>query len=275
MSDYNQNPERKSEWSYPEKWGFTIIGVLIIGAIALLVGYFFMKGHAPESHHIHFVLTYDTIQHTVKDLYTRAEVDSLVTTLQSHEALLEQKYQYILNQHEEEDRMRMWVTIIVGLILSIAGFFGFKNISELKKQCREDASSIASGVATSTAETVAEKKAEEKANEVATKVAEKETAKIAKDICETKASDIAQETAESITREYLNLNLKKTVNAQLDYIQESTVFQNLKKENETVIRLGIEKIIALIPQTSSTQSYAEENHERVEPEINLEIPNED
>ena len=271
MSDPN-NPENEFNWSYPEKWGFTIIGLLIISFIVMILVGFCIKESAPESHHIHVYLTPDSIQNGVKDLYTRAEVDTLINILQNHEAILDQKYQYILEQHEEEDKMRMWVTIIVGLILSIAAFFGFKNITELKQQCSKDASSIASDIAKTTAESVAQDKAEKTATQIATDVAKKETADLVKESSEPIATKIAQKTAEDIVKEYLSLNLKKTVEAQLSYIQETIVFKNLKKEIETIVQLEIERIHSLIPEPSSTQDQArEENHNQVEPEINLEI----
>lgn len=280
MANNTENKNNDSKWSYPEKWGFTIIGVLFIGFIIFILSWFLTKGHSPESHHIHIYLTPDTLQYEVKDLYTRAEVDTLISALQNHESLLEQKYQYILDQHEEDDRLRIWATIIVGLIVSIAAFFGFKNIAELKQQCRKDASSIAIETATNTAEAVAETKAETKADEtarnVATTVAKAETEKLAKDICKNIASEIAKKTAEEITGEYLRLKLKSSIDSQLCYIQETTVFQNLKKENEEVIRIGLEKIQSVINNTPLTQNTtADERPTQLDPpELNLDIPDE-
>ncbi len=280
MADNTENNKSKSEWSYSEKWGFTIIGALIIGFISIIIGVFFTKGNAPESHHIHVYLTPDSLHSDVKDLYTRAEVDTLISALQNHESLLDQKYQFILDQHEEEDSLRFWATIVVGLIVSIAAFFGFKNIAELKKECRADASAIAAETAKDTAEKIAEAKAQEKADQtatnIATTVAKAETERLAKDISKNIATEIAQKTAADIASEYLRLNFSSTIDAQLSYIQETTVFQNLKKENEEVIRIGLEKIQSMISNTLPSQNSEHDERQTPPdpPELNLDITDE-
>lgn len=343
----NTNSDEKLKWSFSEKWGFTIIGLGVI-LLFIFIGTWLLGGKpSPESHHIHIYLTEDTISnntHHLKYLYNHSEVDSMVKVLQNHEALLEQKYQYVMEQKEEEDRFKTYLAIIASIILSIAAFFGFKTISDLKKQCREEASAIASQISEDTATTAAEKKADEvartKADEVAkskaaevaetkaTEIAEKKAVEVAEakaayiaekkaeavaeakatEVAETKAAEIAglkaatvaeeiatgiaesiaatkaQEVAEkkaieaasekakeisqavaketgeaiakTVTIDYLKLNFEKTVSEQLTNIQKTEVFQWLKKENETFIKLEIDK---LRPSVEEAQYPAPDN----------------
>lgn len=284
------NNDEKLKWSYSERWGFTILGAGVV-LLFILIGYWLCGGKPnPESHHIQVYVAVDTLTSDVVDLYTRAQVDSIIDCLQNHEALLDKKYQYILEQREEEDRFKTYLAIIVSIILSIAAFFGFKTISELKKQCREESEALSSAIAEKKAIEVAEKIAEEKANTVAAekakekakkiaeatakKVAAEKAKSVAKNVAQQRATEIskvkAKEAAELYLKEnldnlvdtsvtqYLESNLQKLVNDKIENLYNGEGRQSIIGELKTVIIENLNEFLTIDPGKAFIDSAIQE-----------------
>ena len=89
------------------------------------------------------------------------QVDSMISTIKQHEHLIQDRYDYVLEQRENSQDYLTVGGIFVTVILSIFGFFGYKSF----KSIEEDAKSSAKKIAADKAEEIAN----EKATDVATK----------------------------------------------------------------------------------------------------------
>lgn len=90
------------------------------------------------------------------------QVDSMISTIKQHEHLIQDRYDYVLEQRENSQDYLTVGGIFVTVILSIFGFFGYKSF----KNIEEDAKSSAKKIAADKAEEIAN----EKATDVATKL---------------------------------------------------------------------------------------------------------
>lgn len=123
MSDYNQSLEEK--WA---TWiiGLSIVTFLICGTALALLN---IKREAPiVQHKVEFAT-----DSTGQEKYSKSQVDSLILVIQSQERALSQKYQYILEKRERDDSSKTLITFVIGAIISICGFFGYKSFKDIKE----------------------------------------------------------------------------------------------------------------------------------------------
>lgn len=90
---------------------------------------------------------------------SQKQVDSIISTIKRHEHLIEDRYNYVLEQREDSQNYLTVGGIFVTVILSIFGFFGYKSFRNIEEDAKASAKKIAAD------------KAEEIANDRATKVA--------------------------------------------------------------------------------------------------------
>lgn len=67
------------------------------------------------------------------------QADSLITIVKRHERELAERYQYALEQKMNQDQYFSFGTFLVGVILSIFGFFGYKSIKSIEEKANKDA----------------------------------------------------------------------------------------------------------------------------------------
>lgn len=121
------NDQKKS---LEEKWATWIIGLsivtfLICGSTIAVLN---LKCKVPIVQH-KVVFATDTLG---REMYSRSQVDSLIFILQDQERALSQKYQFILEERKKDDESKTLITFIVGAIISVCGFFGYKSFKDIK-----------------------------------------------------------------------------------------------------------------------------------------------
>ena len=89
---------------------------------------------------------------------SRTEIESIIASIKQHEQIIKDRYDYVLEQRQFAEEYLSLGGILVTVILSIFGFFGYKSF----KSIEEDA--------ISEAKKIAERQAEDTANDKATKV---------------------------------------------------------------------------------------------------------
>lgn len=67
------------------------------------------------------------------------QADSLISIVRRHERELAERYQYALEQKMDQDQYFSFGTFLVGVILSIFGFFGYKSIKSIEEKANKDA----------------------------------------------------------------------------------------------------------------------------------------
>lgn len=98
-------------------------------------------------------------------VYSREQVDSVIDVVKNYELKLDEKYQYLLEKREDDDRFKTWGALLIGLFVSVLGFFGYKSFKDIKNHSEEIAKTEANNIAASVATTQAETTATLKTNE--------------------------------------------------------------------------------------------------------------
>lgn len=70
---------------------------------------------------------------------SKEQADSLISIVRRHERELAERYQYALEQKMNQDQYFSFGTFLVGVILSIFGFFGYKSIKSIEEKANKDA----------------------------------------------------------------------------------------------------------------------------------------
>lgn len=97
-------------------------------------------------------------------LYNADEIDSLIVMVSDYEKNLDEKYQYLLENRQEDDRFKTWGALIVGVIVSICGFWGYKSMKDL----REDITSSTEKTSELTVNAYLDKNLQDKVNDALT-----------------------------------------------------------------------------------------------------------
>lgn len=134
--------------SLEEKWAtwiicLSIVTFLICGAAIALLN---LKRDVPIVQH-KVILSTDTLG---KEVYSKDQIDSLILVVQSQERALSQKYQYLMEERSKEESSKTLITFIVGAIISVCGFFGYKSFKDIKEHGEKIAENKAVETAKST-----------------------------------------------------------------------------------------------------------------------------
>lgn len=70
---------------------------------------------------------------------SKEQADSLITIVKRHEQELAERYQYALEQKMDQDQYFSLGTFLVGVVLSIFGFFGYKSMKSIEEKANNDA----------------------------------------------------------------------------------------------------------------------------------------
>ena len=144
-------------------------------------------------------------------------IDSLNTIMQRREQLLANKYQYVIEKRAIEDSLFSIGSILVGIIIAILGFFGFKSFQTIEEKAhqiaKETAKTTAKETAKSTAEEVAKIEAQNYLNKnirsnVNSAIQENFLAEIKNSIAESLKSDIIDQLREEIPEFISHLDIQ-------------------------------------------------------------------
>lgn len=145
-----------------EAW---IMFVLILAFISCSGYYFYCSTTNMPSVRKVIVETAQVDSLGVEAVYSREHVDSIIEVVRDYELKLDEKYQYLLEKREDDDRYKTWGALLIGLFVSVLGFFGYKSFKDIKNHSEEiakaEAHNIAGNVAISQAETTATLKTNE------------------------------------------------------------------------------------------------------------------
>ena len=179
-------------------------------------------------------------------------IDSLNTIMQRREQLLANKYQYVIEKRTIEDSLFSIGSILVGIIIAILGFFGFKSFQTIEEKAHQ--------IAKETAKTTAKETAKSAAKETA-KTTAKETAK-----------STAEEVAKIEAQNYLNKNIRSNVNSaiQENFLAEikNSIAESLKSDIIDQLREEIPEFISHLDiQNVSKEKMEEEAQSNDAPTI--------
>lgn len=125
-----------------------IIFIAVFGA--LILGYQHLKkDESPRKIIIEYKQTQDTLKN--KQIVKLDKIDSLLREVKKITNNIQDKQVQVISKEEEKNIFDKFYSIIVAVILVIAGFFGFKNITEIKQRAIEDAQDSSKKIAEETA----------------------------------------------------------------------------------------------------------------------------
>lgn len=137
-----------------------IIGLAVIGVLAISFNYLKIPATKVQT----IKIEYNNSKDVKKNLIAIKKLDSLLTEIKTTSNKIQQKQLELVENKSDDNFFNKLYTAIVAIILAIAGFFGFKSISEIKTQALDDAKIEATKIA----------------KEESTKISKEESRKIAK-----------------------------------------------------------------------------------------------
>ena len=130
--------------------------LLVLCFVALIVSFVFastvIKKTKTEQIKVELVLPVDTTG--VLNQHGREKADSVIWALQKYQHQLDDKYQYVLEQKGAFNDLITIAGMILAVVISLFGFFGYKSINSIENKVKREAVSTAKA----TAETVSQNK---------------------------------------------------------------------------------------------------------------------
>ena len=114
-----------------------IVFILVIGVIvASLCFMIFDLSRAEEVNHISIrVEAADSLR--LQNVYDTEGIDSLICEVKRYEDRLSEKYQYLIEQREDDERFKTWGALIVGVIVSVCSFWGYRSLKDLRADVKK------------------------------------------------------------------------------------------------------------------------------------------
>ena len=137
-----------SDKSYLVRTGAVLIGCCITALLAgiLLYGYT-CNTHKQENLTVQFIIQTDSIGRVLPE--TQKQADSLMLVMERHEHLLHDKYEHILEQKEIFNDVLTLGGMLLAVVLSLFGFFGYKSLNAIEENVKEQAKITANNAAQS------------------------------------------------------------------------------------------------------------------------------
>ena len=123
------------------------------------------------------------------------QLDSLINAVVDYDAQLIQKYQYLVEQKEQDSQVFYWGSLIVGIVVAVFGWFGFQSFTTI----------------------------EDKAKKKATVIAKRTAWRESKDFLDEKGKQLVEESAKSNLQEEVIKKVKEQVLSELNSIIEKRI----------------------------------------------------
>ncbi len=65
---------------------------------------------------------------------SKEDVDKLIEDVRKYDAQLSEKYQYLIEQKEKDSKLFYWGSLIVGIVVSVVGWFGYQSFSSVEDE---------------------------------------------------------------------------------------------------------------------------------------------
>lgn len=73
----------------------------------------------------------------LQQIYAAEGLDSLIAEVKKYEDRLGEKYQYLIEQKEDDDRFKTWGALVVGVIVSVCSFWGYRSLKDLRSDVKK------------------------------------------------------------------------------------------------------------------------------------------
>lgn len=126
-------PEEK-KLSCIDKWAIAVLVGVIFTALALICmfGYNRYVKAPVQPNVVSIVIQVDSTGVLAPE--TKIQTDKIISTFEAHEHLLTDKYEHILQQKENVQEYFTWGGMLITIVLSIFGFFGFRSLQSIDER---------------------------------------------------------------------------------------------------------------------------------------------
>lgn len=135
------SPNKKDKVRVASFW---IIGICI-AMLLLLLGLMAWRAtnNNPEVYRV--IVTSEAVPDSIKitDLITYEQADSLINAVREYDNQLTQKYQYLVEQKEQDSQVFYWGSLIVGIVVAVFGWFGFQSFTTIEDKAKSKAANVA------------------------------------------------------------------------------------------------------------------------------------
>lgn len=145
-------PEKKTGLSCIDNSALVVLVGVIFTALALICMFGYSRYIKDPIHPNVVSIVIDVDTTGVISPKTRIETDKIIATFEAHEHLLKDKYEHILQQKEDIKDYFTWGGMLITIVLSIFGFFGFRSIQSIDERVINWVTPKASEKATQSAE---------------------------------------------------------------------------------------------------------------------------
>ena len=108
-----------------------ILAICAISLVVILIVCVCKKQQIPVEHTIDLRVAYDSIPESIID---KSVVDSINSIITQHENSLKEHYRYLLEKRDWDDSIITVGSLLVGIIISILGFFGFRSFKSIEEK---------------------------------------------------------------------------------------------------------------------------------------------
>lgn len=133
-AEETSQPEAKKELSCIDKWAIAVLVGVIFTALALICmfGYNRYVKAPVQPNVVSIVIQVDSTGVLAPE--TKIQTDKIISTFEAHEHLLTDKYEHILQQKEDIKDYYTWGGMLVTIVLSLFGFFGFRSLQSIDER---------------------------------------------------------------------------------------------------------------------------------------------
>lgn len=129
---------------------------IIVTCIALLLALLCVmawraSNNNPDVYRV--IITTDVLPDSLKayNYMSGEQADSLIKIVRNYDEQLTQKYQYLVEQKEQDSQVFYWGSLIVGIVIAVFGWFGFQSFTTIEDKAKSKADEVAKNVARRTA----------------------------------------------------------------------------------------------------------------------------
>lgn len=152
MRKRKTNKPNSNDSTQKSDWVKTLsLGIIAVCVIMLLVLVGSMAWKATRNNPVVYrvIVTTDKMPDSLKAYnfidYTQA--DSLISAVRVYDEQLTQKYQYLVEQKEQDSQVFYWGSLIVGIVIALFGWFGFQSFTTIEDKAKKKAANVATRTA--------------------------------------------------------------------------------------------------------------------------------
>lgn len=152
MRKMNTDKTKKGNRSQDRDWVRTLsLGIIALCVIMLLalLGTMAWKASKDNPKVFRVVVTTDKLPDSLKayNYIDYAQADSLISAVRRYDEQLTQKYQYLVEQKEQDSQVFYWGSLIVGIVIALFGWFGFQSFTTIEDKAKKKAANVATRTA--------------------------------------------------------------------------------------------------------------------------------